>query len=122
MEDLLNVYVEGEFLTVSHQSAGTEISTPHSEYWAWMPLHWTGGEDNGLDPNNQAVLDRYVPASELMVSLHLPTLKQLSIFLHALLEKYGGWIGLDLNWVDDEGNSINVFTIDTVRDLPLVFD
>jgi hypothetical protein len=111
----MGVYVDGIYVSREHLPYATEdVCTPHQEFWTWQVTDWTNGIDIGLDPTNRSFLQEYAPRSGLTVSFHYATLPQLCKFLRDLLLKYGGIVGLDAEWVDDDGQTINVLTADTI--------
>jgi len=105
----LKIMVDGTFDSVGGED-GVDTITTHQEYWDWETISLINGVDLSLSPESERFVAEYNPASALMVTFHWETVVQVREFLFDLLNKYGGWVGLDDEWVDKKGRPINILT------------
>jgi hypothetical protein len=115
--DRMSVLVEGTYMaTYLGSGSSPSVRAPTQEYWEWRNVDWTNSDHIALEPSDRPILEEYLPESGLSVTFHWETVRSLCVFLHALMLRFGGWVGLNAEWADEDGNAINFLTADTILD------
>lgn len=73
------------------------VYLPMDQLLNWMPIEPLGEDFSSFESPQQERIRAYEPMSGFIVSYHVPFTKDINMVLGKILERFGGWIGLDDN-------------------------